>query len=87
MLGDRATPAFKDFFVRFCRAAHVFDTIPDAWADYCRGEIAIRPGALFHLRLQVQSAIRLPLLFIRFPEPLQLLFYAANLLNASRRPN
>jgi hypothetical protein len=54
ILGRTATTRFRNFMRRLSEPANLGDKLRDARHDYARGELAIRPGPFFYLRLTAE---------------------------------
>jgi hypothetical protein len=71
-------------FVRFFRVlseiANLVDKLHDVRGDWSRGEMAVRPGLLLHVRLLAAFAMRLPALFLLAPRPWKLVAWGARYL-------
>jgi hypothetical protein len=67
-----AIPRFGRFFLVLSEIANLVDKLHDVRGDHARGEIAVRPGIVLHLRLLAAFARRVPVLLSLTPRPLRL---------------
>jgi hypothetical protein len=66
ILGDSATPGFRDFMREVGEPANLGDKLRDAGQDFAAGEIAINPGVCLRARLACEISRRVLVLAIRF---------------------
>jgi hypothetical protein len=71
-----ANARLRAFMIRIAEAANLFDKLVDAQADHRGGELALRPGVWFHLRLAGELMRRLPAAVAAHRRPLALLAWA-----------
>ncbi|HEY8087071.1 MAG TPA: hypothetical protein VIF09_04485, partial [Polyangiaceae bacterium] len=70
-------PRFARFFRVLSEIANLVDKLRDVRGDRARGEIAVRPGPVLHLRLLAAFAARVPLLLFLARRPLHLVAWGA----------
>ena len=75
IVGKQTNPQFDAFMRRLGGPANLIDKFRDARLDYARGELAIKPGARFHLRLACEIFGRIPGLAFLCRTNVRLLFW------------
>jgi hypothetical protein len=66
---------FARFFRVLSEVANLVDKLHDVRGDWARGEMAVRPGPVLHIRLIAAFASRLPALLFLAGSPLQLIVW------------
>lgn len=66
ILGNVATPKFTEFMRGVGEPANLGDKLRDARRDFSAGELAIKPGLIFHARLAYETFRRVFSLAFRF---------------------
>ncbi|MDB6121470.1 MAG: hypothetical protein JWQ71_463 [Pedosphaera sp.] len=66
ILGHAGTPQFNEFMRRVGEPANLGDKLRDAHRDFAFGELAIKPGLIFHFRLIYEMLRRVGCLAFRF---------------------
>lgn len=74
------SPRFERFFVVLSQVANLVDKLHDVRGDRRRGEIAVRPGLLLHVRLVVALVARVLHLLWLSPHPVHLATWGARYL-------